>query len=189
MPMDLKIHRGVEPEVNVNSLNLKDHLINSDLKEVRRGKPICYDSKSEKACAKLLELCVPGWAPVPGKTFQILVDDVHRVDFRVNGAFVEYHPIVLAWAFQNKKAHGHFAVALDKVKPHESNRIEKALKLEFATRYYNQRRQILDKHFKGSELILATSPKEFIEKVVLRFGESKLRTRMLEDLFETERFR
>jgi len=185
--MGIKIHQGQGNEDN--GLDLKSHLILDPLKEHRRGKWICYDSKSEKACASLLELCVPGWSPVPGKTFQVPVDDVHRIDFKVSGVFVEYHPIILAWAFQNKKAHGQFAVALDKVKPHESHRIEKALKAEFETRYYNQRRQILDKHFKGSELIVATTPKEFIEKVVLRFGESKLKTRLLEDLFETERFR
>lgn len=181
------IHHEATP--NLSEASFRKLPIVDDLKELRKGEWISYSSKSERACARLLETFVPGWEPKNDHTFQVKVDHKHSIDFKVSGVFVEWHPINLMWQFKNRTAFRNFSEAMDRVRPVESEKIEAAICKEFKTRYINARREILNQNYPKSELIVATTPREFVQQVVERFGQSKLGTRLLIELFNTERDR
>lgn len=183
-------HNGhSETQTNLSEASFRRLPIKDDLKELVKGEWITYSSKSERACARLLESFVPGWEPKIDKTFQVKVDHKHSIDFKVSGVFVEWHPINLMWQFKNRTAFRNSSEAMDRVRPVESEKIEAAISKEFKTRYINSRREILNTNHPKAELIVATTPREFVQNVIERFGESKLGTRLLIELFNTERDR
>lgn len=103
-------------------------------------KYIKFDSRSEYACAVLLEIYVKDWKCIPSQTFQVPVDKNRKIDFRVGDMFLEYHPIVLQREFLNPIAHHEFNEALKELPKNQARAIHRAITQEYESQYCRKRR-------------------------------------------------
>jgi len=136
-----------------------------------RLEQLSFSSKSEAICGILLEKYVPGFKLVVGETFQIPVGP-KKIDFKLNNSFVEFHPIQLRHEFTSQEAYRRFQEALGRLDCWERDGLGKLMRQEFADQYAKGRRNILNcfEHTKSCDLIVCTNEREFIERVIRRFG-------------------
>jgi hypothetical protein len=133
--------------------------------------PIRFASKAERACGLMLEKYVKDFQLIPGATFQVGVGHNKTIDFRINGVFVEYHPIVLHQEFNNRGALHKLFEASKQVKPHVRNVILDSIKAELAEKYYLRRKFLVTMAAgKDAELIVCYSARDFYCDVLERFG-------------------
>lgn len=132
-----------------------------------------YASKSELACAMLLQKVHKQWVPIEGTTVHVPVAFKREVDIYIpdKDVVVEYHPIVLRNEFRNKTAGNLFLKSINRAGFKIANDIIDAVSAEFRYRYYNSRRHALD-HSKlcSAHLIVCCTPEEFIEQVIKPLG-------------------
>jgi hypothetical protein len=128
-------------------------------------KYIRFDSKSEFACAMLLEKYVKDWRCKPNQTFQIPVDRNRKIDFRVGDTFLEYHPIVLQREFINAIAHHEFIHALKEIPNSKARVILDAITKEYESQYCRKRRYAVIyspfEELSNLKMICCFSEKEF----------------------------
>lgn len=131
-----------------------------------------YASASEYACCKMLEKYLD-WRPVAGVTSQIKVGRT-TFDFRVNGAFVEFHPISLRREFITDGMH-HISSAMQSLPKAKKVDILRAVALELEAQYAKRRGQVLSAHpaYRDARLICVHSPEAFICKVIYAFSVKK----------------
>jgi hypothetical protein len=148
-----------------------------------------FCSRSEAICARLLKDFVPHFELQPGVTFQVPIGtdrngNIIAVDFLVDGVLLEYHPVRF---FQSRKRFGDFinreeyrsyAKVFHSLTSEKREFFHDAMKARLTQNYFNRRRGILDQHplFRRTELIVATSPAEFYERVINRFGRNHPKT-------------
>ncbi len=132
---------------------------------------LSFSSKSEAVCGILMEKYIPGFKLVAGETFQIPVGP-KKIDFKVNNAFVEFHPVQLRYEFTSQEAYRRFQEILGRLPCWERDGLGKLMRQEFADQYTKGRRNILNcfEHTKSCDLIVCTNEREFIERVIRRFG-------------------
>jgi hypothetical protein len=162
-----------------------------------------FCSRSEAICASLLQQFVPHFDVQQGVTFQVPIGadrngNTIAVDFLVDGVLFEYHPVRF---FQSRKRFGDFssreeyrsyAKVFHALNADKRAFFHEAMRSRLTLNYYNRRRAILDQHplFRRTELIVATSPEEFYERVIKRFGKGYPKTverflKMFEELMRT----
>lgn len=165
--------------------------------------PVKFCSRSEAICAAVLQQFVPHFDVQQGVTFQVPIGadrngNTIAVDFLVDGVLFEYHPVRF---FQSRKRFGDFssreeyrsyAKVFHDLKAEKREFFHEAMRSRLTLNYYNRRRAILDQHplFRRTELIVATSPEEFYERVIKRFGKGYPKTlerflKMFEGLMQT----
>jgi hypothetical protein len=172
--------------------------IKIEISVANRPDPVKFCSRSEAICAKILQQFVPHFDVQQGVTFQVPIGldrngNTIAVDFLVDGVLFEYHPVRF---FQSRKRFGDFnsrdeyrsyTRAFHSLKSEARAFFHEAMRSRLTLNYFNRRRAILDQHplFRRTELIVATSPEEFYERVIKRFGKGfpKTKERFLK-LFE-----
>lgn len=129
---------------------------------------LVFDSRSEYACAVLLEKYLPGWEAQTRSTFQIPIQN-KRIDFRVYDTFVEFHPL--------KIGHKRRSPLFQEIEAHAK------------TLYYNKRRDLLDQNgYTNYPLIVAYNEKEFYVKVIKEFGSQYPKESVFLNEFQKLRF-
>ena len=155
-----------------------------DISVANCSDPVRFCSRSEAICAKLLQQFVPHFDVRQGVTFQVPIGEDRNgntiaVDFLVDGVLFEYHPVRF---FQSRKRFGDFssreeyrsyARVFHALNSEKRAFFHEAMRSRLTLNYFNRRRAILDQHplFRRTELIVATSPEEFYERVIKRFGK------------------
>jgi len=160
-----------------------------DISVANSPDPVRFCSRSEAICAKILQQFVPHFDVQQGVTFQVPIGEDRNgntiaVDFLVDGVLFEYHPVRF---FQSRKRFGDFssreeyrsyAKVFHSLKSEKREFFHDAMRSRLTLNYFNRRRSILDQHplFRRTELIVATTPEEFYERVIKRFGKGYPKT-------------
>ncbi len=142
-----------------------------------------FCSRSEAICAEILCRYVPHFTLQEGRTFQVEIGrdecgNTLAVDFLVDGVLFEYHPVRF---FKNKRRCGDFAskreyrsytTILHSLRGDQKEFFQTAMRARLTENYYAKRRAQLDAHplYRRMELVVATSPEEFYELIIKRFG-------------------
>lgn len=138
-------------------------------------KTLHFQSKSEGACAVLMQKYIHGWECVEGITFQVPLAQNRRADFRIGPEIVfEYHPISLHREMISDNARHSLERQLKQCKEYLREEILDAVKDELYYQYF-AKRQILVRATNGlenAELIVAIDSKGFYRKVIQRFSDS-----------------
>lgn len=139
-------------------------LASLDFPARRRDDVIHFDSRSEAACAVLLEKYCPGWRCMPGATFQIEINGKF-IDFRIGRTFLEYHPIEARREFISADAFRTLTDALRPLPRAQKVEVWAAVKTELAAQYWKRRRHVLDSGgFTDCRLIVADSPADLYRR-------------------------
>lgn len=146
-----------------------------EAKSTQRGptrlESLTFGSKSEAVCGLMLEKYVPGFQLIPGETFQIGVGS-KRFDFKIDGVFIEFHPVQLRNDFTSQQAYHNFQSALGRLPEWQRNDLSDILSEEFGGQYAKRRRDILNcfEATKNAELIICHDREDFVRRVLKRFG-------------------
>lgn len=159
---------------------LEFHLDDEDLSSLNFGsdlsnfKSIEFQSRSELACAVMMQRYIRGWKAEEGKTFQVPLAQNRRADFMINSQTIfEYHPISLHREMISDNARRDLERHLKHCKQYLRDTITDAIKEELYYQYFS-RRQILVKATPGlesAELIVAYDSRGFYRKVIQRFSD------------------
>jgi len=136
-----------------------------------------YQSASEVACGVLLHRYIPGFKVVKGETYDIPLyvneaGGVISADFLVSEALLEYHPPRLKGGdYKPGEARRYSNQMKAAGTPEERKQIKLETKLKLADNYREKRLEQISASEEHSqrELIVATSPEELYQKVILRF--------------------
>jgi hypothetical protein len=173
----------IEPSRENKEIDLSSERIgnrhNIELAELRQKtnfyKGVKFDSQSEVVCCKLLEIFVPKWRLNVGKTYNIHIGHGKYADFKIGNFIIEYHPTVLPREM-TKQNYLRWRHALKGLPLKARQKLEKAMKKHCETEYAKKRRFSIAVHphkrIHDCELIVCTSPEEFYQKVLIRFGEN-----------------
>ncbi len=144
-----------------------------------------FCSRSEAICAEMLCRYVPHFNLEEGRTFQVEIGRDDRgnslaVDFLVDGVLFEYHPVRFfknkrRWGdFANKREYRSYTTIMHSLKGEQRELFQTAMRARLAENYYSKRRGQLDDHplYRRMELVVATSPEEFYELILKRFGRN-----------------
>ncbi len=138
-------------------------------------KNLNFQSKSEAACAALMQKYINGWECVENITFQVPLAQNRRADFRIGPEIVfEYHPISLHREMISDNARHSLERQLKQCKQYLKDEILDAVKDELYYQYF-ARRQILVRATPGlenAELIVAIDSRGFYRKVIQRFSDA-----------------
>lgn len=133
-----------------------------------------FHSKSEAACAVLMQKYISGWKATLGETYQVNLCQNRIADFKIHqNVIFEYHPITLHRDMISDNARKDLERHLKHCKQYLRETITDAIKDELYYQYYT-RRQILLKNTPGlehGELIVAIDPKGFYRKILQRFAD------------------
>lgn len=145
-----------------------------------------FGSKSECACGLMLESYVSDFKLKTGETFQVPLLGGRTCDFKVNGLWFEYHPIQLQFEFKDKQAYRQLMSTLKRVAKHDRETIASSLVSEKAEQYYRKRSFLIEGTIghRNFELVVADSPKEFINQVLKRFSAKLPSNKKLSDEFK-----
>jgi hypothetical protein len=160
-----------------------------DISVANAADAVRFCSRSEAICARLLQQFVPHFELQQGVTFQVPIGtdrngNIIAVDFLVDGVLFEYHPVRF---FQSRKRFGDFinrdeyrsyARVFHSLTSEKRTFFHEAMKSRLTQNYFGRRRAILDRHplFRRTELVVATNPAEFYERVITRFGQNYPKT-------------
>lgn len=144
-----------------------------------------FSSRSEAACAILLEKYCSNYRAIQGVTCQVEIGG-KQLDFRIGDCFVEYHPVMLDRSFISIDALHSLRKALRNVPKDTKFEVYRAVEKELEYQYFKQRRNLLDgSQYRNCELIVCTSEMAFISKVIMRFADRPLPTdQQLETMFK-----
>lgn len=135
-----------------------------------------YDSYMEATTATLLEKYIPNFRIERGKTYQVAEGLDKKIDFFINGVFVEYNPIIFAapkrGSFETIEEYSAFKVFFDCLPLEERQQYLQDTHKHLKEQYYQKRKAALDKNpaFKNNELLIVTTPEELYDQVIVRFG-------------------
>jgi hypothetical protein len=142
---------------------------------------LSFDSRSEAACAILLEKYAPDWECIKGLTWQIPVGTKH-IDFRIGPVFLEYHPIKLAWETVNKDAHDRLCQCLRRAPRDLKQSVLGYLKDELASRYWRERRDVLAaSEYRDCQLVVAHSPSDLYQRLFRSFDGAPAEAQFLRE--------
>ncbi len=150
-----------------------------EVKSPQRGptrlESLTFASKSEAVCGMMLEKYVPGFQLITGETFQIAVGS-KRFDFKIDGVFIEFHPVQLRNDFTSQQAYQGFQTALGRLPEWQRHDLSDILSEEFGGQYAKRRRDILNcfPETKNAELIICHDREDFVRRVLKRFGRPGL---------------
>jgi len=134
-----------------------------------------FHSKSEAACAVLMQKYIKDWRLEVGHTYQIPLVQGRTADFKIGEAVIfEYHPISLHRDMISDNARRDLERNLKHCKQYLRDTIADAIKDELYYQYFSKR-QILMKSTPGlehGELIVAIDPKGFYRKIIQRFSDN-----------------
>jgi hypothetical protein len=119
-----------------------------------------FGSISEYACGVMLEKYIPGFELKMGETLQVDIGQGRTCDFRVNGVFLEFHPIVLTREFRDSKAFRDFWQCAQNLKRPIREIMVGAICKEMREQYYSRRKQLIDGKFGIQTLVVATNVSE-----------------------------
>lgn len=158
--------------------------IRIDISVANSPDPVKFCSRSEAICAELLKQFVPHFELQQGVTFQVPIGEDRNgntiaVDFLVDGVLFEYHPVRFFQSrkrcgdFQDREEYRSYTKVFHSLNAEKRTFFHSAMKARLTQNYFNRRRGILDQHplFRRTELIVATSPEEFYERIIKRFGK------------------
>lgn len=137
---------------------------------------INFASIPEAACAFFMEKWGRGWKCIPGVTFHVKVA-TKEVDFYVpdHSTFIEYHPIT-RWDWKSSKGSHLYGEHFRRLSSKEKRESWAAIHEEFAERYYQIRRLILDlTHHKHESLLCLTCPVDFYRLVLRGLFQAPIR--------------
>lgn len=150
----------------------------------RSHQPARFCSRSEAVCAELLRRFVPHFKVQEGVTFQVPIGEdgkgnIIAVDFLVDGVLFEYHPVRFfqnrrrCGDFSNKEEYRTYTKVFHSLNSDKREFFHSAMRARLTQNYFNKRRGMLDQHplFRRTELIVATTPEEFYERIIRRFGK------------------
>lgn len=173
------IHKPCTTTTNSDEINLEKEAFN--LAASRIYKRVQFDSRSELACARLLELCVKDWTPIEGKTVHIPIGFKRSVDFRVGQYLIEFHPIRIFREFHSAEATKQLTAALSKVGTDERQQIVAAITKELGIQYTKKRQFVMnfsnDVEVRDSTLLVAFNSFEFCDKILPKVATEKLPNR------------
>lgn len=159
---------GTHDSIDFNSINF--------CKELRRyGESVTFASKSEAACAILLEKYCSWFKAIPGQTFQIEIGD-KQIDFKLGNWFVEYHPIAIDRDFINFEALQEIRGALRSAPKPVKLQVYRAIEGELEYQYFKQRKNLIDgsEQYRGHGLIVCVSEMAFVQKVLRKFADCRM---------------
>lgn len=144
---------------------------------------IRFHSRSEAACAALMERFVPGYRAIEGTTYEVPVGankygHMRTIDFLVGDTLVEFHPVRI-WRsgrhfgdFQSREDWREFLNDYRRCPRHERSEFKAETMRMLEENYTERRRRAIYENpdFLGKELIVATSPTDFYTKVICRFA-------------------
>lgn len=138
---------------------------------------IIYASRSEYACAKLLEAHVPGWKPIVDDTIQIQFSHGRAVDFRVENLLVEWHPISMHREFLDRDALRNVLKVSRKLPPYWQSELKEALESELMHQYARRRLHMIRDHptWNTCEFYAVATPERFYRKILKRFADHPLK--------------
>ena len=135
---------------------------------------IAFQSKSEAACAALMQKYIPDWKLELGRSYQVPLAQNRTADFKIGSSIIfEYHPISLHRDMISDNARRDLERHLKHCKQYLRDTITDAVRDELYYQYYS-RRQILMKATPGlehAELIVTIDPKGFYRKIIQRFSD------------------
>lgn len=174
--------------INNNGKHQHDNLFDATLPAIEKPhgryllNGIGYASRSERACAALLEKYVVGWKPLARITVQIPIGlgDKH-CDFKIDNLFIEYHPICLRWSFHSDEAFNDFEKALRRLPRETKKAIRLAIKKECAAAYDSERWWALKRSptYNDHHLICVHSPTEFCKAIIKPLTRQKVSVKTL----------
>lgn len=152
-----------------------------------------FDSRHEAVLTQLLCRYVQPFKASHRETWQVDVGGAY-VDFRVCGAFVEYHPVRLKvhlnsndrsfGHFYSREAHAEYVREFYSRPINEREDFRRSVELELKEKYDRERTEIIRARFPDSEIIFAHNPEEFYLKVLQRFGEELPALREFRQMFK-----
>jgi len=146
-----------------------------------------YASRSEAACAILMERYIPGFKIKDGKTFQIPLGvssggHLRTADFMVQGVLVEYHPPRIHKSskkpgdFKNWEEYDNYRAVYQRCTPAQKETLKKLTEIKLTKNYTEKRLSQMAEcpRHRGRELLVLADPVDLYEKVLKRFGGSDL---------------
>lgn len=144
---------------------------------------IRFHSRSEAACASLMKRFVEGYQPIEGQTYEIPVGanqygHMRTIDFLVRDVLVEFHPVRI-WRsgrhfgdFQTRDDWRDFLKEYRRCPRGERSEFKAETMRMLEENYTERRLRAIYENpaFEGKELIVATSPADFYDKVIRRFS-------------------
>jgi hypothetical protein len=161
---------------------------------------IRFHSRSEAACAALMERFVPGYQAIEGKTYEIPVGankygHMRTIDFLVGDVLVEFHPVRM-WRsgrhfgdFQSRDEWHEFLNEYRRCPRRERSEFKAETMRMLEENYTERRRRAIyeNPEFRGKELLVATTPTDFYEKVICRFSPKPPPLGLFLTLFQEEK--
>jgi hypothetical protein len=138
---------------------------------------IIYASRSEYACAKMLEAHVPGWKARLDDTIQIQFSHGRAVDFRVENLLVEWHPISMHREFLDRDALRTVLRVAKKLPPYWQQELKESLESELMSQYARRRLHMIRDHptWNTCEFYAVATPERFYRKILKRFADKPLK--------------
>jgi hypothetical protein len=163
--------------------------IRIDISVANSEDPVKFCSRSEAICAHILAEFIPHFELQNGVTFQVPIGEDRSgntiaVDFLVDGVLFEYHPVRFFQSrrrcgdFNDRDEYREYAKVFHALNSDKREFFHEAMRARLTQNYFNRRRSLLDQHplFRRTELIVATTPEEFYERVIRRFGKNYPKT-------------
>lgn len=205
----LRIFRGEEDthDPGRSSKNQRDSSTRAETSDLKSRASQCLErsyrysfaSQNERVHAVMLELFIPGFSLIPGRTFQVEIGrssqgDARHVDFMLEDSIAFECHVPRRWKrghfvgdFADLKEHLHY-LKLKNGLPRDDD----ARKLfhflvdqHLEHNYYERRREIMNRNpdFRERELVVSATAEEFYDRVIARFGSSVPERREFLDLF------
>lgn len=141
---------------------------------------IRFQSRSEVACAVLMEKYINSFRVREGVTYQVPIGFDRFVDFRVfdedgRSVLIEYHPINLRFEL-SKPVYGRLSRLMHHIPKQERRELRDILRTEMLAHYSSKRRWVVqhsrDPEIQNCEVLICDSPERFYRAVIKRFGQS-----------------
>lgn len=137
-----------------------------------------YCSLREAQCSAMIQEFVPGFLPIPGETIQIPIGFGRSVDFRLHGAFIEYHePRVFVSSkklgeYESWFEYRAFLRELDRTRRQRRDAVLDRQRRMLLDRYSARRRRALDENpgSRGAELLVVHDFDSIYDQVIFRFS-------------------
>jgi hypothetical protein len=178
------------PELKNEELPPK-HVVYAQPKFFYRGIGFC--SLSEAVLGVLLERFIEGFKVVSAATFQVPIGGGRSVDFRIGEYFIEFHPIRLQkdsrrcgdfGSYREYKEYMRKLKKIGKRRHYDRKQFVADTCKKLSQKYYSKRRRVIPQ---GYNLIVATTLREFYDRVVLKFATCPPPSfELFETLFNTE---
>lgn len=125
-----------------------------------------FGSRSEASLAQLFERYIPDWKAEMGKTCQIPIGP-YTIDFLVDGALVEYHPILLSREMRSAWAKRELRSVLNSSPKWARDAIISCVAEELGEQYAYRRWQLVrQSEWAGTPLFVCHDPRQVWEQLI-----------------------